>query len=79
MTPDPEKRRLPLQFGIRTLLVATVALAVLLSALRWMGAAPGVVAGALGVLAVAVVAAVLFVAALDRALDTDHNDSGPNE
>jgi hypothetical protein len=71
MSPKHDKPRPRVQFGIRTLLTATAAVAVLLGVLRWSGAEPRAVALVLGIVAVAAVAAVLFAASLGRMLDGD--------
>ncbi|MBN2024154.1 MAG: hypothetical protein JW809_15330 [Pirellulales bacterium] len=74
MTP-PTRRPWRPQFGIKTLLAATAALAVLLGALRWMEATPGEMAIVLGVVVLSAAAAVGLVLALAAAVDDD-NDSG---
>jgi len=78
MTEKPGRRRPPLQFGIGTMLAATTALAVLLAALRWIGAPPLAVGIVLAIVAVAVVAAVALAVALGRMIDANHQQPPSN-
>jgi hypothetical protein len=56
----------PLQFGIRTLLAATAALALLLSAGRWIDASPQAMIVVAAIVALAAVAAIALAASLGR-------------
>lgn len=68
------RRRRPVQFGVRTMLAATAAVAVLLALVKWMGATPKEIAIVSGILAVSVLAAVGLVLAL--AASVDRHDDG---
>jgi hypothetical protein len=67
-------RRRPVQFGIRTMLAATTAVAVLLAVVKWMGATPKEIVIVCGILAASVLAAVGLVLAL--AASVDRGDDG---
>ena len=68
------RRRRPVQFGVRTMLAATAAVAVLLALVKWMGATPKEIAIVSGILAASVLAAVGLVLAL--AASVDRHDDG---
>ncbi|MCX7424175.1 MAG: hypothetical protein NTW96_00835 [Planctomycetia bacterium] len=68
------RRRRPVQFGVRTMLAATAAVAVLLALVKWMGATPKEIAIVSGILVASVLAAVGLVLAL--AASVDRRDDG---
>jgi hypothetical protein len=67
MNDAPKPR--PFQFGIGTLLGLTFLVAVICGVLRWMGATPVQNAIVLGIIAVALLAAVALIAAIGRMSD----------
>ena len=58
-----------MQFGIRTMLAATAAVAVLLGLVKWMDATPKEIAIVCGILVASVLAAVGLVLALAASVD----------
>jgi len=71
MTPEPRRRPRPIQFGTRTLLTVTAALAVLLGMLQWMQVEPWAMAVVLGVVVLSGAAAVGLVLALAATVDEE--------
>lgn len=68
-----QQRRAPLQFGIGAVLVATVAVASLFAALRWLKVSPQAQYIVLAVLAVSVIAALGLLVAIAGSV-TGHRD-----
>lgn len=67
-------RRQPIQFGVRTMLAATAAMAVFLAVVKWLGATSKEIAIVCGILVASVLAAVGLVLAL--AASVDRHDDG---
>ncbi len=69
--PDSRQRpsRPPLQFGISSLLLITVAVALLFGTLRWLGASPTTGSIVLVILIVGVVLALGLVVAISAGMD----------
>ena len=61
-----ERPRMPLQFGVRTLLAAAAGIALLLGLLRWFEVPPAAIGLVLGMLVVAMLGAVALVVAIGR-------------
>ncbi len=67
----PERRRPPLQFGLRSLLGITVAVSLLFGTLRWLEVSPLASALVLMILVVSVAAALGLVTAIAGSMDDD--------
>jgi Flp pilus assembly protein TadB len=62
--PEPRRRRPPLQFSLKTLLMMPVAVALLFGTLRWLAVPPLASAIILAILVVSVAAALGLLAAI---------------
>jgi hypothetical protein len=67
--PQGTRRQVPLQFGLRSLLVVTAAVAVLFGTLRWLGVTPFASAIVLVIIVVSVAAALGLVVAIASSAD----------
>jgi len=74
-----QERPFPFQFGIRTLLMVTTALAVLLGVLKWAGAPAGVIALVMGMIGLGLLFAVLLVVSLANPREPDHPNHDDTE